>query len=260
MLLRKFGILCCAGIGAGHRGERAQEVTAPQIRASVGSIAVASVDFRERQLTIKLVYYGPPMSGKTTNLRWIHARVDRLNRGRLMTLDTRDDRTVFFDLLPIFFQQSGLSFQLKVYTVPGQPMHEFTRRLVLKAVDGVAFVADSQRSLADENRTSYENLRQNLSALDLDDVPVVVQYNKRDLPDVVPVEELPRLSDDPEEPLFPATAVEGKGVFETFLHLLNETWRVVDHKIGLQRSFGIEHDAFIESVRRHIQADQFTNE
>ena len=104
---------------------------------------VAQVDFHERQLTLKLVYYGPPLSGKTTNLRALHGRVDALNRGRLMALDTRDDRTLFFDLLPIFFRTSALSFRIKVYTVPGQPMHEATRRVVLQAADGVVFVADS---------------------------------------------------------------------------------------------------------------------
>ena len=101
-------------------------------RREVGSVSiVAQVDFAERQLTLKLVYYGPPLSGKTSNLRALHAAVDKLNRGRLMTLDTRDDRTLFFDLLPIFFRASGFSFRIKVYTVPGQPMHEATRKVVL---------------------------------------------------------------------------------------------------------------------------------
>ena len=101
---------------------------------------MAQVDFTERQLTLKLVYYGPPLSGKTTNLRALHQKVDKLNRGRLMTLDTRDDRTLFFDLLPIFFRTSGFSFRIKVYTVPGQPIHEATRRVVLSQADGVVFV------------------------------------------------------------------------------------------------------------------------
>jgi signal recognition particle receptor subunit beta len=217
---------------------------------------VASVDFRERQLTLKLVYYGPPRSGKTTNLSWIHGHVDRLNRGRLMTLDTKDDRTVFFDMLPIFFRQSGLSFQLKVYTVPGQPMHEVTRRLVLKAVDGVAFIADSQRGAQAENLASYENLRKNLDVLDLKNVPVVVQYNKRDLPDILDEAELPRLGRDAAEPLFCAAAIHGTGVFETFFHLLERTWNAVDARVGVERSFGITREAFVEAVRRHVSADR----
>lgn len=217
---------------------------------------MASVDFSERQLTIKLVYYGPPLSGKTTNLRWIYARVDRLNRGRLMTLDTRDDRTVFFDLLPIFFKQSGLSFQLKVYTVPGQPVHEVTRRLVLKAVDGVAFIADSQPAAEPANRRSYENLLKNLEAVGLPDVPIVVQYNKRDLPGVADPSELSRFGRDPVEPVFTASAIRGAGVFETFFHLLERTWNAVDGKMGLERSFGIGRDAFVDAVRRHMNADR----
>jgi signal recognition particle receptor subunit beta len=147
---------------------------------------VAQLDFAERQLTLKLVYYGPPHSGKTSNLRALHSAVDKLNRGRLMTLDTRDDRTLFFDLLPLFFRASGFSFQLKVYTVPGQPVHEATRKIVLANADAVAFIADSQPGHREANRLSWQNLMTNLKAKNLEDVPVVVQYNKRDLPEAVP--------------------------------------------------------------------------
>ncbi|WP_428262093.1 GTP-binding protein [Haliangium sp.] len=213
---------------------------------------MASVDFRERQLTIKLVYYGPPLSGKTTNLRWIHAHVDRSHRGRLMTLDTRDDRTLFFDLLPIFFETAGLSFQIKIYTVPGQPMHEVTRRLVLRAVDGVAFVADSQVHMQPENRTSYDNLCRHLDILGLVDVPIVVQYNKRDLPDITAAADLPRLGRDPDEAVVEAAAIDGAGVFDTFYRLLGRTWDAVDAKMGLGRSFGIERAAFVDAVHRHL--------
>jgi signal recognition particle receptor subunit beta len=216
---------------------------------------VASVDFRERQLTLKLVYYGPPRSGKTTNLSWIYAHADRLNRGRMMSLDTKDDRTVFFDLLP-FFRQSGLSFQLKVYTVPGQPMHEVTRRLVLKSVDGVAFIADSQRDALEQNRSSYENLLKNLEVLGAGAVPIVVQYNKRDLPDIVDEPDLSRFGRDPAERVFPAAAIRGVGVFETFFYLLERTWNSVDAKMGVERSFGISRDAFLEAVRRHVSAER----
>src|SRR3954469_14000309 len=138
---------------------------------------MAQVDFTERQLTLKLVYYGPPLSGKTSNLRALHAAVDKLNRGRLMTLDTRDDRTLFFDLLPIFFRASNFSFRIKVYTVPGQPVHEATRKVVLAGTDGVVFVADSRPDQREANRASWHNLTANLKSLDLD-VPVIVQYNK----------------------------------------------------------------------------------
>ena len=146
---------------------------------------VAQVDFTERQLTLKLVYYGPPLSGKTSNLRALHGKVDQLNRGRLMTLDTRDDRTLFFDLLPIFFRTSSFSFRIKVYTVPGQPVHEATRKVVLAGTDGVVFVADSRPDMREANRAAWGNLVANLASLGLATVPIVVQYYKRDLPEAM---------------------------------------------------------------------------
>src|SRR5688572_23653874 len=142
--------------------------------ARIQSDRVAQVDFNERQLTLKLVYFGPPLSGKTTNLRALHEKVDALNRGRLMTLETRDDRTLFFDLLPIFFRSNGLSFRIKVYTVPGQPMHEATRRVVLQGADGIVFVAHSDRAHLDANRDSWVGLGRNLAELGLR-IPIVVQ-------------------------------------------------------------------------------------
>ena len=219
---------------------------------------MALVDFRERQLTIKLVYYGPPLSGKTTNLRWIHSRVDELNRGRLMTLDTRDDRTLFFDLLPIFFKASGLSFRLKVYTVPGQPMHAATRRIVLKQADGVAFIADSRRLAAEANQESYTNLLNNLDNVGLSPktTPIIVQYNKRDLPDIVPEENLPALGSL--HPVQLATAIEGHGVLDTFSALVERTWDAVEHDTRLEKNFGIDRAAFMEAVRIHVNAGSAT--
>lgn len=178
---------------------------------------MAQVDFAERQLTLKLVYYGPPLSGKTSNLRALHGMVDQLNRGRLMTLDTRDDRTLFFDLLPIFFRTSGFSFRIKVYTVPGQPVHEATRKVVLQGVDGVVFVADSQEERMDANIESLYNLEENLAAqgYDLTKLPYVLQLNKRDLPNVVPMEDLAQELRRKDEPVFEAVAATGQGVFDT---------------------------------------------
>ncbi len=220
---------------------------------------MAQVDVKERQLTLKLVYYGPPLSGKTTNLRWIHQGVDRLNRGRLMTLDTRDDRTLFFDLLPIFFKTSKLSFRVKVYTVPGQPMHEATRRLVLTGADGVAFVADARRSEIRANNQSFENLVANLSALGLDreKVPIVIQFNKCDLPDVLSQAEVEALDlgSDRGELLFRSVAIEGKGVHETFLGLLDQTWTAVDRTLHLEKLFGISRADFMAAMRDHMNLD-----
>ncbi len=215
---------------------------------------MAQVDFRECQLTLKLVYYGPPLSGKTTNLAYIHSRVEEQNRGRLMTLDTRDDRTLFFDLLPIFFKTSKLSFRVKVYTVPGQPLHEATRRVVLKGADGVAFIADSARDQAKANNDSYDDLLRNLKSVGLDpaELPVVVQYNKRDLEDAVGDDEIAALAERGGPPVFRASAITGDGVFETFFGLLGHTWTALDKDMGLQKGFGLSRDEFVKALRDHV--------
>jgi signal recognition particle receptor subunit beta len=214
---------------------------------------VAQIDFTERQLTLKLVYYGPPRSGKTTNLHQIHSQVDALNRGRLMTLDTKDDRTLFFDLLPIFFRTSALSFRVKVYTVPGQPMHDATRRVVLRQADGVVFVADSRRDNGAANKSSYQDLLDNLQRLGLDRprLPVVVQYNKRDLEDIVADSEMVGFEDG--QRVFPASAVRGEGVMETFFGLIGEAWDSIDARVGLAGPFKLGRDAFMTALREHVR-------
>lgn len=212
---------------------------------------MAVVDFQERQLTLKLVYYGPPLSGKTSNLRALHAAVDKLNRGRLMTLDTRDDRTLFFDLMPIFFRTSGFSFRIKVYTVPGQPVHEATRKVVLASSDGVVFVADSSARSREENTASWQNLTANLAALGLERLPIVVQYNKRDLPDAVPLAEADRFG-DPARSLEPACAKRGEGVVATFFQLVAHAWEALDRNLQLARKSGIDAAAFRAALAEHV--------
>ena len=212
---------------------------------------MAQVDFTERQLTLKLVYYGPPLSGKTSNLRALHANVDKLNRGRLMTLDTRDDRTLFFDLLPIFFRTSAFSFRIKVYTVPGQPVHEATRKIVLAGTDGVVFVADSSSDQHQANRTSWHNLVANLATFALDRIPVVVQYNKRDLANAVPIATADRFG-DPARRLLEAEAKDGKGVVQTFFELVGNTWSNLDKDLQLEKRLGIDAQAFRRSLAEHL--------
>jgi mutual gliding-motility protein MglA len=216
---------------------------------------VAQLDFAERQLTLKLVYYGPPHSGKTSNLRSLHAAVDKLNRGRLMTLDTRDDRTLFFDLLPLFFRASGFSFQIKVYTVPGQPVHEATRKIVLAKADAVAFIADSQPGHREANRLSWQNLEANLKALGLDQpgqaAPVVVQYNKRDLPDAVPLAEVDRFG-DPARTIHEACAPSGVGVVETFFDLVGRAWDALDVDRRVSERLGIDSATFRSALAEHV--------
>ena len=210
---------------------------------------MAQVDFAERQVTLKLVYYGPPHSGKTSNLRALHAAVDKLNRGRLMTLDTRDDRTLFFDLLPLFFRTSGFAFQIKVYTVPGQPVHEATRRVVLAHADAVAFVADSRADQGEANRQSWRNLQLNLKALSLDQVPVLVQYNKRDLPDAVPLAAIDRFG---AAAVHEASAKRGAGVVETFFALVGRAWEYLDAERRLSDRLGIDAGGFQSALADHV--------
>jgi mutual gliding-motility protein MglA len=212
---------------------------------------VAQVDFSERQLTLKLVYYGPPLSGKTTNLRALHQNVDKLNRGRLMTLDTRDDRTLFFDLMPIFFRASGFSFRIKVYTVPGQPVHEATRKVVLASADGVVFVADSSTKAREANTESWQNLRANLAALGLERLPIVVQYNKRDLPDAVSLADADRFG-DPARALESACAKRGEGVVSTFFQLVAHAWDFLDKNIRVSQKLGIDAAAFQAALAEHV--------
>jgi hypothetical protein len=222
---------------------------------------VAVVDFAERQLTLKLVYYGPPLSGKTSNLRALHAKVDQLNRGRLMTLDTRDDRTLFFDLLPIFFRaatpspegtsRGSFSFRIKVYTVPGQPVHEATRKIVLAGADGVVFVADSSPDQREANRSSWQNLIANLHAFALEKIPVVLQYNKRDLSDRVALEQCERFG-DPARRILEACAWKGDGVVPTFFELVDHAWRHLDRELQLGSKLGIDPQAFRRSLAEHV--------
>ena len=178
------------------------------------------VNFTTREITCKIVYYGPGRSGKTTNLHYVYGRVPEARRGRMVSLATQTDRTLFFDFLPIDLGQiSGFSTRFQLYTVPGQVYYNATRRLVLQGADGVVFVADSQARQLDENIESLQNLQSNLLELGVDirGLPVVMQYNKQDLP-----RELILQSADLDDalnfrsvPSFAADALHGKGVFET---------------------------------------------
>ncbi len=209
------------------------------------------LDFAARELTIKLVYYGPALSGKTTNLQALHQLVSSEGRGRLMTLDTRDDRTLFFDLLPLNFTAgSGLTVRLKLFTVPGQVIHNATRRLVLQGADGVAFIADSQRNETKANAAAFMNLKQNLrdNGLDSGKIPVLIQFNKRDLPDIRPDDEIDSLASKGKEPVYKAVATRGVGVMETFLGLVRATWEQLEQEHRLQTKFHLETEQVLESL------------
>jgi len=205
-------------------------------------------DERERRLVLKLVYYGPALSGKTTNLLQLHERLSRQGRGELMVLDTSGDRTIYFDLLPFFLTApSGLKIKVKAYTVPGQVCHDATRKLVLQRADGVAFVADSRAREADANYASFDNLERNLSlvGLDIDSLPLVIQFNKRDLPDAVGEREIRNRWEPTGIPVLMATALEGSGVAETFATLAGLVYDRIDVRLGLQAAHGLPREEFV---------------
>lgn len=215
------------------------------------------LDFQSRELTVKLVYYGPALSGKTTNLQAIHRLLLTEGRGRLMTLETRDDRTLFFDLLPLSFSTaSGLTVRIKLFTVPGQVIHNSTRKLVLQGADGVAFIADSQSQEIRANQASFKDLRRNLreNGIDPGKMPLVIQYNKRDLPNIRSEEDIKRMAAMGKEPTFMATATHGNGVLETFLGLVNETWSHLEKEHGLKESFGLETSDVVNDLRARFGA------
>jgi len=176
------------------------------------------VNYSTREITCKIVYYGPGRSGKTSNLQYVHAFVPEERKGPMVSLATETDRTLFFDFLPLDLGTiSGFRTRMQLYTVPGQVYYNATRKLVLRGADGVVFVADSQREQYEDNIDSLRNLHENLleENIELPDFPMVLQYNKRDLPGVLPVEELDDTLNFRGAPAFPATAVVGDGVFAT---------------------------------------------
>lgn len=209
----------------------------------------------QREITLKVVYYGPALSGKTTNLQMIHQFLDPQSRGRLMSLDTADDRTLFFDLLPVFFKsKTGFKVKIKLYTVPGQIMHTSTRRIVLSGADGVCFIADSQKSEAKANndawRSMMENLRQN--GLNPEAIPIAIQFNKRDLPNVRTDAEIEEIKSKSKEPVFTAIAVRGEGVLETLFALLRLTYRSLNDKHDFEGKFGISEAEFLRAIFKRV--------
>jgi signal recognition particle receptor subunit beta len=190
---------------------------------------MALLNHSKKELSAKIVYYGPGLSGKTTNLEWIHRKLAPDKRGKLISLETKTDRTLFFDFLPVQIGEiSGFRTRFNVYTVPGQIFYNETRRMVLKGVDGIVFVADSQKEMANENLENLKNLADNLRSIgkELAKVPLVIQFNKRDLANILSVEEMNRLLNAPGLPFFEAVAVKGEGVLTT---LTRVTRVVADH-------------------------------
>jgi len=176
------------------------------------------INYAAREINVKIVFYGPGLCGKTTNLQYIYEKSNPQQKGKLISLATETDRTLFFDFLPLDLGSvRGFKTRFHLYTVPGQVFYDASRKLILKGVDGVVFVADSQEARMDANVESLRNLDDNLkeNGFDLRVIPYVLQFNKRDLPTAAPVDEMYRLLNFKSEPTFEAVATQGMGVFET---------------------------------------------
>ena len=179
---------------------------------------MSMINYASREINCKIVYYGTGLGGKTTNLEYVYSKVDPDTRGKMISLATEADRTLFFDFLPVDLGAiRGFKTRFHLYTVPGQVYYNASRKLILKGVDGIIFVADSQTHRAEANIEAMHNLYENLESYgyDLDKIPFVIQYNKRDLPDIMDVETLREQLNPGRVPDFEATAIEGEGVFET---------------------------------------------
>jgi signal recognition particle receptor subunit beta len=179
---------------------------------------MSMINYASREINCKIVYYGTGLGGKTTNLEYIYSRVNPDTKGKMISLATESERTLFFDFLPIDLGEvRGFKTRFHLYTVPGQVYYNASRRLILKGVDGLVFVADSQASRAEANIEAMHNLYENLETYgyELDKIPFAIQYNKRDMPNILPVTELRAQINPMGVPDFEGTAVQGKGVFET---------------------------------------------
>jgi hypothetical protein len=183
---------------------------------------MVQINFALKEVNCKVVYYGPGLSGKTTNLEVVHSKAPKSNVGELTSIATEGDRTLFFDFLPLNLGSvAGMTTKFQIYTVPGQVYYNSTRKLVLQGADGLVFVADSRRGKMDENLESLQNLEENLReyGMDINNIPLVMQYNKRDLPEIYSIEELQQKLNRFNSPYFEAVAVTGEGVFPTLKKL-----------------------------------------
>lgn len=176
------------------------------------------VNYHTKEINCKIVYYGPGLGGKTTNIQYIYQKTSSQNKGQMITLNTENERTLFFDFLPLDLGEiRGFKTRFHLYTVPGQVFYEASRKLILRGVDGLVFVADSQVERMEANIESYQGLERNLAeqGYDVSKVPMVMQWNKRDLPNIVPVEDLQYQLNKRKLPAYEAIATTGQGVFET---------------------------------------------
>jgi len=191
------------------------------------------INYASREINCKIVYYGPGLGGKTTNIKYVYSKIAPETRGKLISLATELDRTLFFDFLPVDLGTiRGFKTRFHLYTVPGQVYYNASRKLILKGLDGLVFVADSQADRLDDNIDSLQNMYENLAThgMRIDGIPFVLQWNKRDLPNVSPVEQLDAILNTLKVPAFPAIATQGIGVFETLKEVSKRVLRALSQQ------------------------------
>jgi len=188
------------------------------------------INFATKEINCKIVYYGPGLSGKTTNIKWIYDHIKPENKGEMITLATETERTLFFDFVPIEVSNvRGFKVRFHLYTTPGQIIYQASRKLILKGVDGIVFVADSQEERHDANLDTLDDMLENLKdyEINIEELPLVFQYNKRDLPNILPVEKLRADLNRWGRPDFEAIATKGVGVLETFKEITRQVLKKI---------------------------------
>ena len=212
---------------------------------------MAEYDAQAKRLTMKIVYYGPALSGKTTNLMRLHDILNPGNCGDLMSFETKGDRTLFFDFLPLMVQSAdGLRVKLKLYTVPGQVAHDATRKAVLSRADGVVFVADSQVNQGVSNFESFDNLEKNAVrvGLDFEHLPLIIQFNKRDLTEIVSEKEVLERWEPTGLPVVFSSALKGRGVRGTFVKALQSVYGRLDGQYGLKAQHNLTENDILAII------------
>ena len=212
---------------------------------------MAELNEKEKRMVVKIVYYGPALSGKTTNLMQLHDILNPAKCGELMSFETKGDRTLFFDLLPMMVKsENGFMVKIKLFTVPGQVAHDATRKAVLSRADGVIFVADSQKSQSVSNFESFDNLEKNAGrvGLDFDNLPLVVQFNKRDLKNIICEEEVLNRWRPTGLSITFSSALYGKGVKETFEIALEQTYLRLNSMYRLKEKHSVTVKDFLEVI------------
>jgi signal recognition particle receptor subunit beta len=223
--------------------------------ATTRDLQMVQFNIANREIILKIVYYGPALSGKTTNLQQLHSRIEPRACGKMISLDTKDDRTLYFDFLPVqFVTEGGFNIKMKLFTVPGQVMHRSTRKAVLAGADAIAFIADSQRSVAVANAYSFKDLEKNLQAngIDFATIPLVVQFNKRDLNEIKTMEDIEKGWAETNIPIFPAVAIRCEGVVETFEALIRCMFSSLDKKHDIRRKLKVTEEQFLEKILKSI--------